>query len=196
MAAKPQTASESLKRLPIYTSRTVANTIKKFDVHSSSPSQEEPPCPVILITNSPQLSRKPVNTTTHSASNSRVDAATSSRIGQDSARRCKHATETDAEPRLSKIDRLVKKLEKNKPNDGGNDLVTAKPTVKYRSPSPSLLRKTQAVINKEQCNELYRAKHNLGAHKVNQPSPLSPNLSRRQNDSFKRATAFWNSPKT
>lgn len=200
---KPQPASESLKRLPIYTSRTVANTIKKFDhqITKTSPPPEESSSPIILVTHSPQLYRKSSNIKTLPPKSPVL-----SRIGQDPARIPRTTSrppkitinEEPTKTRQSKIDRLVQKLEnKTQIDDGGELFKTGKPTVRYRSPSPSLLRKTQAVINKEQANELYRNKHQLETPKNGSPdSPKSPKLNRSRNDSFRRAAAFWNNPKT
>lgn len=86
------------------------------------------------------------------------------------------------------IDRLVQRLETATP-----PLDTATPTVRYRSPSPSLLRKTQAVLNKEACTKDRFTPTKNGDGRP----PKSPALRRRGNhEGFQKAAAFWNGSKT
>ncbi|VEN54177.1 unnamed protein product [Callosobruchus maculatus] len=158
--SKSPSAAGSLKRLPIYTSRTVANTIKKFD----QPENQNSP----TITKTDSFTKSDRNRGNH----------------------------------VSKIDKIVERLSTpDKPTNGSNTLA---PTVRYRSPSPSLLRKTQAVIAKEQANEYFVAKQGLksplNSPKLNRSNyPKSPSLGRKdkpKSESFQKAAAFWSSPKT
>lgn len=244
MAAKSPPPSESLRRLPIYTSRTVAGTIRKFDNQKSSqensPIFEKTPSPIILLTRTPEFSRKSPNNRQSPIFSRKYDGSVNSR---DTMLSCKnHQTDPKysptsrdicpcrtppknsdlsssnlpskiavlkppspsdetTKPRTSKVDRLVQKIEQksiqNNVTTGGGALNTASPTVRFRSPSPSLLRKTQAVINKEKCNEFYRAKHSdeFPSH------PKSPIFSRKDlvgknRDCFQKVSTFWNTPKT
>lgn len=186
---KSPSAASSLKRLPIYTSRTVAGTIKKFD-----PSQEN------KSTNTNQTTNNNTNNNSHQMScnnnSTNTKASTKCLNNENTKKSNKH---------ISRVDKIVEKLS-NKETVGNHDgnLTVSPPTVRYRSPSPSLLRKTQAVIAKEQCNEYYMAKQALKSpvaspkrvHVSNKvPCPPSPNVFRKdkpKSESFQKAAAFWN----
>lgn len=104
---------------------------------------------------------------------------------------------------VSRVEKMLEKFSEEK-----SFLPVPTSPVKFRSPSPSLLRKTQAVIAKEKCNENYIAKnipkspvasqkrtsiYNNNSHKLSCPN--SPVVNRREkpkNESFQKAVAFWN----
>lgn len=103
---------------------------------------------------------------------------------------------------VSRVDKMLEKFSKEK-----KTLAVPAPQLRYRSPSPSLLRKTQAVIAKENCNEHYLArnipKSPVASQKMTSvysksskiPCPSSPLVNRREtpkNESFQKAVAFWN----
>ncbi|XP_060535558.1 myosin light chain kinase, smooth muscle [Cylas formicarius] len=147
--SQPPNAGHCLSRLPVYTSRTVTATRKKFDRPEATPTNQR-------LRQAPPSSPAPVR-----------------------------------KPRPHAVDRLVERLE------GGGDgstLRTATPTVRFRSPSPSLLRKTQAVIAKEQWRDDPERLYPKNG------CPKSPGAARKErkpkSEAFQRAAAFWNTPKT
>lgn len=102
----------------------------------------------------------------------------------------------------SRVDEMLEKFSKEKCS-----LPVPTSQVRYRSPSPSLLRKTQAVIAKEKSTEHYVAnnipKSPVASHKQtslypksNKMScPNSPLVNRKEkpkNENFQKAVAFWN----
>lgn len=105
---------------------------------------------------------------------------------------------------VSRVDQMLEKFSNEK-----NSLTVPAPQIRCKSPSPSLLRKTQAVIAKEKCNEHYMAKNipksPVASHKMasicNKPNrtscPNSPAINRKEkpkNENFQKAVAFWNLP--
>ncbi|KAH1008358.1 hypothetical protein HUJ05_008917 [Dendroctonus ponderosae] len=212
----PPSQAESLKRLPNYSLRSVQDTIKKFDHTNPAPIKaplnpentrssnilsasirKNSFCdPTKLNPSSPILTRK---TITHETSNRLVVCKGETDPPKITVHRSHSAASEVGRYRATKIDKLVQKLEKNGhrkvSEDGEGVLNTANPTVRFRSPSPSLLRKTQAVINKEKCNERYRAQNNLDSPRNR--TPRSPTLKLRgNNECFQKVSAFWNNPNT
>lgn len=151
-----------MKRLPIYTSRTVAGTIKKFDARDTT---DKPPLP------KPEQNHR----TLKPNGNGVTSIHTTSTLEKTSTH-------------TSRVEQIKEKLSSN---EKLNTLSAASPTVRFRSPSPSLLRKTQAVIAKEQSNEYYVSKH--GKYVPDQQSPTVNNKDKPKSDSFRKAAAFWNS---
>lgn len=191
-AAKTYSTSDSLKRLQIYSSRSVANAIKKFDNLDSSPDSSNPSpvhlSPVETVSKKETKSRSPSRLKTPPSNNQNVKLTselTSTRRSSPNENSPRQKNNTSSKPPKS-----------DNPTNG------SPPIVRYRCPSPSLLRKTQAVIAKEQCNEYYLAKNGLlSPNSTNQrfTCPKSPVLNKREkpkSESFQKAAAFWNSPKT
>lgn len=169
-------AASSLKRLPIYTSRTVAGTIKKFDKTQEPISTPKTP-------SSRSLERTPYN-------------------NLENTNLSKRNTKTDTR-HTSRVDKILEKFSKKEPDT----IPVPVSQIRYRSPSPSLLRKTQAVLAKEKCNEIYMTKNvpksPVASHKMSSvynktnkvPCPNSPVVNRREkpkSENFQKAVAFWN----
>lgn len=182
---KSPTAAGSLKRLPIYTSRTVAGTIKKFDPSNQNltkPNNKSSPKPETYLSRS--LERTP---------ESYLDNKNRNNLSNIDRKDIRH---------VSRVEQMLGKFSEDK-----SFLPVPISPIKFRSPSPSLLRKTQAVIAKEKCNDHYMAKtipkspvasqkvtssYN-NSHKLSCPN--SPVVNRREkpkNESFQKAVAFWN----
>lgn len=157
----------------------MAGTIKKFD-----PSPENP--------NKPDSKSRSFER----ISNNHLDNKNQSNLSYKS-----HSKSDNS--RVSRVDKMLEKFSKEEKNT----LTVPTPQVRYRSPSPSLLRKTQAVIAKEKCNEQYTAKNipksPVASHKLTSvfnkstkiPCPSSPVVNKREkpkNESFQKAVAFWN----
>lgn len=192
ISGKSPSAASSLKRIPIYTSRTVAGTIKKFD---STPDNKS-------------INNVKINHT-HNNCNNNSQICHNDKFNNTKAvtnfsnRDCTN----NVTKHVSRVDKIVEKLSNNDQNNKDGNLTVSTPIVRYRSPSPSLLRKTQAVIAKEKCNEYYMTKQALRspvcspkiAHVNNSsnkvPCPNSPSLIRKgkpKSESFQKAAAFWN----
>lgn len=203
MAGKSPSATSGLKRLPIYTSRTVAGTIKKFDATHDSTEM-----PTIVIpkkeVNSQCKSKHIINNHKFSNNNHVEQNNDINKI-----KICSKLVTKHDDQHFSKVEKIVEKLSNIEKTSENNTLTTT--TVRYRCPSPSLLRKTQAVIAKEQCNEYYMAKQALKSP-TNTPnltpkstsnkvayhrsrSPLVNKKDKPKSESYQKAAAFWNSPK-
>ncbi|KAJ3662886.1 hypothetical protein Zmor_007204 [Zophobas morio] len=210
---KSPSSTGSLKRLPIYSSRSVAKTIKKFDKIEKSPKT--------VVNNrfdkdqNSKLSNKDKNEVNMLEVNNKLNSVKtiSSPIQQKKIFSSPKFVENKNESVVckSKVEKIVQKMSVSDSNaaNNNNNNINLKPvgSVKCKCPSPSLLRKTQAVIAKEQSNEYYMSKHNhenkvhTPKHMVDQNSkfPKSPVAGRREKPksaSFQKAAAFWNSPKT
>lgn len=201
--AKSPSSTDSLKRLPIYSSRSVAKTIKKFDIIDKSPKS-------VVSNNSHLKAVRSSKTEKNDANllevNNKLNEKTlSSPVQQKKLLSCPQPVDDRNEKVSSKsnVEKIVQKI--SPPSNGTNNLKPVS-SVKYKCPSPSLLRKTQAVLAKEQSNEYYMSKHskekNNSNHlndQISNTCPKSPAVSRKdkpKSASFQKAAAFWNSPKS
>ncbi|KAG5884433.1 hypothetical protein JTB14_024376 [Gonioctena quinquepunctata] len=193
---KSPSAPSGLKRLPIYTSRTVAGTRKKFDTSNGNPD--------ISIQSVEKTNGHPnkihLNNKIRDNSNDNdSNRKTRSHFG---------TVERKGEKHVSRVEKIMEKLSGNE-NSAENALSSAPTTIRYRSPSPSILRKAQAVMAKEQPDGKYTSNDvdspqgsPMSAPKfgsINITCPKSPLVNRKdkpKSESFQKAAAFWNSPKT
>nr|XP_023019109.1 myosin light chain kinase, smooth muscle-like [Leptinotarsa decemlineata] len=189
--SKPPSASDGLKRLPIYISRTVAGTIKKFDTPDKSTYSMRKTIDQQNKTMSNTILRDSCNDGNH-----------------DKGSSVESVTTKECEP-VSRVEKIVEKFSSNE-KLSDDVLSSASTTIRYRSPSPSVLRKTHALIAKGQCNDEYMLKAGMDSSQlspklapkfgsINITSPKSPLVNRKdkpKSESFQKAAAFWNSPKT
>ncbi|KAL3284834.1 hypothetical protein HHI36_018973 [Cryptolaemus montrouzieri] len=235
---KSPSSTTCLKKVPMYstyTSRSVANAIKKFDLldktqpdsqttikHSNSRLSDlkieiKPPIPSAenLEKSKERNLDKSVERNLDKLHSSNKDNISRSRSpcikinNNDSLNSSKLSTSeslkstqidkveiksfsTAISSRLNKFDKTDNKIL------NGNKIEVPKQSLRYRSPSPSLLRKTQAVIAKEQNNERYLSQlankniTNGTKSKINS----TPRKDKPQSEKFQRVAAFWNTPKT
>ncbi|KAK9886789.1 hypothetical protein WA026_018441 [Henosepilachna vigintioctopunctata] len=221
---KSSSSSSSIKKIPMYStysSRTVANAIKKFDrpettesaivKQNNSPrlmekleNQSSFPCSKIEQTNKPSV-KLCINELNRSRSRSpshkhNMTDKTPPKISVD----IKTSVRTPSKSAPSDISPRIEKIVSDEHKKCSDRIEIVKP-VGYRSPSPSLLRKTQAVIAKEQTNDRYLSKNANNdlrngvngtkiSPKVNSTTPRTDKL---HSEKFQRVAAFWNSaPKT
>lgn len=197
-----------------YTSRTVASAIKKFDHLDKTPPSKTP-----VKQNNSKVDQKPeikLERLTEPKSRSRsrspcpnvVKTNTISTVKSPLDRSRLRTVSPCPLPKRSDKISLENKRDSPKNNDVkstlnvperlGNNNLTSPQSLRYRSPSPSLLRKTQSSMAKEQNNERVVSKL-AGTNGTKTPSKLSPSVPRidkPQSEKFQRVSAFWNSPKT
>ncbi|CAG9821697.1 unnamed protein product [Phaedon cochleariae] len=175
--SKSGTASNSLKRLPIYTSRTVAGTIKKFDFSPTTPEKS-----IVPSTKKNSFSEK--CNISENNNNNHDDSKSDKMLNGN-----KH---------VSRVDRILEKLSIN--DNVMCSASTTVATVRYRSPSPSILKKARAVTGKNNLDggqEMIDSPPKFNSIKISCPqSPLVNKKDKPKSESFQKASAFWSSPKT
>lgn len=182
LGKSPNTTS-SLTRLPIYSSRSVQNTIKKFDNIDSVPKNT-------VYSNKNKVQSKKESTKLEIATNNfnnhfnkhlPLSQEVQSTVIERKEKLVNHKFQVDEIIENEKTNVISHSVE------NGNSKIEKNPY-----PSSSLLKKTQSVLAKENGKD-----QNL---KIRPSGPQSPDMNKKditkpKSASFQKAAAFWNSPK-